>query len=202
MTTHATTEARLSEILRELRRQMNGAVSQTMRELGQRDVINFGVSLPTIKDIALRYAPNHELACQLSERQSREATIAALYIANAEQLTIDQMEKWSDKWRTEEIARLSAMLLFWKSPQAAEFASLWIGTTTALRSTSALYIVGRICGMVDDALILRAIEQSIKTPDAAGIFCMREIFFARPEFRDLIQQASTEIEELRWQIEV
>ena len=66
-----------------LTRQMNGAVSQTMRELGgdqgMKYKMNYGVSLPTIKDIALEYYPNHALAEDLWRQEVREMQLAAVY---------------------------------------------------------------------------------------------------------------------------
>lgn len=188
----------VNQILVELRRQMNGAVSQTMRELGQRDFVNFGVSLPTIKEIALRYAPNHQLACELSARKSREARIAALYVAQAELLTAQQMELWSEDWQNEEIARLSAMILFHKSADAVNIAGQWMNSTQ-FRRVAALYIIGKVAALADESLV----EQVLLTPtvDAALVYALREIYAVRVEFRDRISECAENIEELRWQIE-
>lgn len=187
----------LQKVLTELRRQMNGAVSQTMRELGQKDELNFGVSLPTIKEIAMRYAPDHELATLLSQRKSREARIAALYIAEPEKLTTNQMRQWSDGWQNEEIARLSAMLLFHKSPSAADICCEWLNEEP-LRRIAAMYIIGKISTQVNEAIIDSALNTA--DTDAASTFCLREIFLNRSEYRERIAALAKNNSELEWQI--
>lgn len=188
----------INKILAEIRRQMNGAVSQTMRELGQRDTINFGVSLPTIKEIALRYAPNHELACQLSERKSREALIAALYIADARQLTEQQMRQWSLGWQNEEIARLSAMILFHQSPHAALVAGSWLNSTP-LCHTAALYIIGKLAADIDNEIIDKVVQTT--ATDAATTYSLRELYYKRPEYRTKIKELANHNGELLWQLD-
>lgn len=194
------------QIMAELRRQMNGAVSQTMRELGQQDYINLGVSLPTIKQIAQGFGTDHPLACELSDRRVREARIAALYIADPELLTIAQADAWSNNWNNHEIARLSAMLLLHHSPLATELADRWLPQTLSptptqpdFRRTAALYIIGKICMKAPAELIERVIAMA--TDEAADIFALREIYINREEFRTPIAQLAEGIEELKWQIE-
>lgn len=187
------------EILAELARQMNGAVSQSMREKGQKESLNLGVSLPTIKEIALRYAPNDELAMELSTKKSREARIAALYIARPETVTDEVMELWSQSWQSEELARLSAMLLFHRSPDAATTASKWLNQK-GFRQTSALYIIGKIAARVDTSVIENALSvQYLDT--SAAVYCFREIYNSREEFRPRIKVIAQTLSELEWQIE-
>lgn len=189
----------VKDILTELRRQMNGAVSQSMRELGQSDSLNFGVSLPTIKSIALKYSPNQELACKLNARKSREAHIAALYVADATLTTEQMMQQWSENWQTQEIARLSAMLLFHKCPSALSIAAMWINST-ALRQVAALYIIGKNAATVPQEIIQQVLK--LTSTDAATTFCLREIYYARAEFRTVIHTLATQNDELAWQIDL
>lgn len=183
----------------ELRRQMNGAISQTMRELGQQDYINFGVSLPTIKQIAATYAVDHALACELSERRVREARIAALYIADPVLLTVHEAELWSQGWNNEEIARLCAMVLLHRSPVAIELATQWLGSDNRFRHIAALYIIGKRSRDTEPQLIRKLLQSA--TDDAATIFALRELYFNREDFKSDIVQLAKGIEELRWQIE-
>lgn len=177
---------------------MNGAVSQSMRELGQSESLNFGVSLPTIKSIALKYAPNQELACQLSAQKSREAHIAALYVADAALTTEQMMQQWSENWQTQEIARLSAMLLFHRCPSALHIAAMWINSTE-LRQIAALYIIGKNAATSPNQIIEQVLK--LTSTDAATTFCLREIYFAREDFRSSIRTLASHNDELEWQIE-
>ena len=190
----------MQNILAALRRQMNGAVSGTMRELGQADYLNFGVSLPTIKEIAMRYYPDNELAEELASHKSREAKIAALYVA--ENIDLQTMERWSCHWANQEIARLSAMLLFHKSPQAAIISTKWL-EDSELRKIAALYTAGKIADVVDGDIVDKILKINVPSGsagvDAAVVYALREIFHKQPQYHQAIK--SKNIAELNWQIE-
>ena len=56
----------LHETIREIKSRfrlfMNGVISQSMREKGMGYKLNFGIEYPRIKEIAVGYEKNHELA--------------------------------------------------------------------------------------------------------------------------------------------
>lgn len=97
-----------------LRRQMNGAVSQAMARHGIVYRLNYGVSLPTIKEISLRFAPNHSLARELYQSDVRELRIAGLYIADPEQVTTDEIEFWQNGADNNELKDLVNFILLRK----------------------------------------------------------------------------------------
>ena len=67
----------LKDIKTQLRLSMNGAVSQSMREIGLVYKLNFGVELPRIKSIAAAYEKDHALAQALWKEDIRECKILA-----------------------------------------------------------------------------------------------------------------------------
>lgn len=68
-------ENQLSEIKKLLRLSMNGVTSDSMQSLGYK--VNYGVSLPRIKELAKRFPENHVLAQQLWAMGYRETMIMA-----------------------------------------------------------------------------------------------------------------------------
>ena len=64
-------DTKISEIRRKIRLSMNGIVSEQMAQKGISYKINYGVSIPRIKEIAKDYAPDHDLAQRLWMLQIR-----------------------------------------------------------------------------------------------------------------------------------
>ena len=67
----------LRDIRTQLRLNMNGVISSSMREKGMNYRLIFGVSLPEIKLIATRYRQDAELAQALWNEDIREFKILA-----------------------------------------------------------------------------------------------------------------------------
>ena len=184
---------------------MNGAVSQTMRELGEGAELsgqpkmcykmNYGVSLPTIKAIAQEYYPNHALAQDLWRQEVREMQLAAVYIDEPEQLTMEQVEKHSQKWEHVEIGQVAAMNLLHKSPIALQIAKKWFGTQNPVHHIAACHIIGKIASSSETTDL-----QTFITP-AANAYAMREVYKYHIGLRSEIESIADEITDLRWQIE-
>lgn len=73
--------SRMVELLGRLRREMNGAVADSMRVRGRPYGLNYGVSLPTIRAIARSCPPDHAFARYLFLQDVRELRLAALTLA-------------------------------------------------------------------------------------------------------------------------
>lgn len=187
--------SRYLEVFGLLKRQMNGAVSGAMAEHGLKYSMNYGVSLPTIKSIAQPFAFDHELAADLYRQEIREMKIAAIYIENPNMVTLEQAEKWSEKWETAEIAQLCAMELFWKSTDALKIASDWFDDPNQLKHLAACHIIGKIAPVVDQ----NTLEPFITETNNA--FALREIYKSHPDQRPKIKQLADQVDDLAWQLD-
>ncbi|MFI3265816.1 MAG: DNA alkylation repair protein [Rikenellaceae bacterium] len=87
-----------------LRVEMNGAVSASMRNAGVDYKLNYGVSIPTIKDVAADYSGNMALALRLYESDVRELRLSAIYIASPEDITEAIIEQWKSGVVNTEVA--------------------------------------------------------------------------------------------------
>ena len=91
-------------LLSRMRKEMNGAVADAMFCYGKPYGLNYGVSLPTIRMIAHEIEPNNDLAQYLFKQQVRELQLAAMHIAQGDQLTLEEIETWGDGIVNSEIA--------------------------------------------------------------------------------------------------
>ena len=98
-------------LLRELRRERNGAVADSMRYYGTPYGLNYGVSLPTLRRIARAEAPDHGFARYLYRQDVRELRLAALHIACPACLTPEEFPAWAAGIVNSEIAEEAAFAL-------------------------------------------------------------------------------------------
>jgi len=122
MTTHET----IKEIKAQFRLFMNGAVSQSMREKGLDYKLNFGIELPRLKEISLRYEKNHSLAGELWKENIRECKILATLLQPVETFLPEIADIWVEDIRHQEMAEIACMNLFQHLPYASTKAFQWI----------------------------------------------------------------------------
>ncbi|WP_300852116.1 DNA alkylation repair protein [uncultured Rikenella sp.] len=219
-----TTNDKMVALLRRLRIEMNGAVTDAMRAYGGQPSgygLNYGVSLPTIREVAAASAPDSELAALLWRQDVRELKLAALFIDDPQTLDADRMEQWADAWRgSTELAEQSAMQLFWRSPAAWKVAVRWATATgdasDPLRRLAAFFMVGRLAapadgsGAVTDAdfaaLLAAPTAFGTHTDERSAVYALRETWRRRPALRPavtgVLERLPTGVaDEVRWQIE-
>lgn len=214
-----TTTEKVVALMRRLKIEMNGAVTDAMREYGggiQGYGLNYGVSLPTIRDVAREYAPDHELALALWRQDVREMKLAALFVDDPAQVTVAQMEAWASDWQVSELAELCAMQLFWRSPEAFGTASAWgalLPDEAHWKRLAAFYMIGKLAA--DAATVADAEMSSLLSvpaifgPAAAeksAAYALREIYRHRPALREQVMRALEHVplqiaDEVRWQVE-
>ncbi len=205
-----TVTEKLLALMRSLRIEMNGAVSQAMRERGAHYGLNYGVSLPTLRQAALPYAPDPELAEALWRQDIRELRLAALFVADPAQMTLEQIERWSSSWRTAEEAEQSVAQLFSKTPEALAAARGWLGgdTSSDLQRLAALHLL-RLAAPASAAEQLEPfLSEPLwrQLPAAPASFALRELWRHHPALRPAISELLPLLDpaladEVRWQID-
>lgn len=135
--------SKMVALLGELRREMNGAVVDSMREKGIEYALSYGVSIPTIRSLARQYAPDDELARLLYQQQVRELQLAALSIASPESVTTEELAFWAKAVTTVEMAENVATVLIARSSVAEEAVREWLISENALLRYAAMLIGGR-----------------------------------------------------------
>lgn len=132
------------ELLSLIIKHKNGEVVDSMFKRGTLYKLNYGVSVPTIKKITEPYNGNHELAEELYAMDYREAKLAAIYIETPENLSAEQMERWSTDFINNELVEQAVMNLFWKSKFALFKASEWSLSTNEYLQKAGLMMIGKI----------------------------------------------------------
>ena len=108
MTNHT---ARMAALLGELRREMNGAVTESMQRGEGGYGLNYGVSIPTIRAIAGRVGTDHAFARFLYRQDVRELRMAAPTIADPASVTPDNVDEWFAGRMPEELIEELALRL-------------------------------------------------------------------------------------------
>ena len=85
---------RMSQLLREMRRNMDGVTAEAMYNAGVRGTLNYGVGIPTIRKIARSTEKDHEFAKYLYRQQVRELRMAAVSVACPGSVTAGELSFW------------------------------------------------------------------------------------------------------------
>jgi len=135
---------KVKEIKRSFRLQMNGVASTSMREKGVSYGINWGISLPQLRDQAASLGKNYALAIALWKENVRECKILATLLMPAEQMLPEVADIWMEQMPTVEMAEISALNLFQLLPYAAEKAYQWIASDNELRQVCGYHTLARL----------------------------------------------------------
>lgn len=120
----------LRTIRKQLRLSMNGVTSTSMREKGVTYKLNFGVSYPEIKEIALQHEPDAELAEALWAEDVREFKILATLLRPADSFSKEEAMRWVREIPYLEIAEHCARNLFARLPYREQLALELVGDAT------------------------------------------------------------------------
>lgn len=139
-------------LLGKMRKQMNGAVADSMFYYGQDYGLNYGVSLPTIRSIAKEWDKDHEFALYLLRQQVRELKLAAMHIAKPEMISIEEAQTWANAIINSEIAEECAFALLSHSPMAMDIYKLWIASENEYVIYAALMTAARNTSLTTDII--------------------------------------------------
>ena len=135
--------SRMVALLRELRRERNGAVADTMGYYGTAYGLNYGVSLPTLRKLARAEHPDHDFARYLYRQDVRELRLAALHIARPDCLCAGEFPAWAAGIVNSEIAEEAAFALLSRTDALPDLFREWIASPDALLQYAALLAAAR-----------------------------------------------------------
>ena len=154
----------LRDIKTQLRLSMNGVVSQSMREKGLTYKLNFGVELPRIKMIAVKYEKNHDLAQTLWKEDVRESKILAGLLQPIETFYPEIADIWVENMPNMEIAELTCMNLFQYLPYAPAKSLQWIASDQEYAQICGFETAARLLvkkGDMDDRAAGELLDQAL-----------------------------------------
>ncbi len=133
--------SKMVALMKSMRRERNGAVADAM--CTSASGLNYGVSLPTVRQIARAEQKDYEFAAMLWHQDVRELRLAALHIAQPELLTEDRYDFWGDGIRDEELAEEAAFALLRFVPDFEKLFKKWIVSEKPLLRYAVLQAAAR-----------------------------------------------------------
>lgn len=138
-------ETVLRNIRTDLRLSMDGAVAASMRQMGVKFRMIFGVGVPRLTEISKKYDPNVELAERLWLEDVRELKILATMLFPLHEMTREVAHRWGEGIINQEIREQACKNLFQSLPFAADLIEKWtINEDDAVRATG-YWLFARLC---------------------------------------------------------
>ena len=116
----------VKDIKSQFRLYMNGPVSQNMRESGLDYLVNYGIDLPRLNELASGYEKNHEVAQELWKDHVRESKIMAGLLQPIDTFYPEIADIWVESMHTPELVQVTCMNLFQHLPYALEKSFQWM----------------------------------------------------------------------------
>jgi 3-methyladenine DNA glycosylase AlkD len=197
-------DEKLIDLIAHIKQRMNGAVVESMRESGIIYKVSYGVTIPELKEIALPYKGNHDLAIQLFEQDIRECKIIASLIDDPTQVTGDQIDRWCEDFNNIEIVEQVCNNLLWKSDFALPRSYEWCLDDDELMKKAGLLIIGHRAAdtTIKDSIFepyIRIVEELAETEDEivsnSAIYALRQIAKRSEDLNKKVHQAAVRMSE-------
>ena len=137
-------QQQVKEIKQSFRQIMDGAIAASMRSKGIDYKLNWGASLPRLKEKAEELGMNYELAIALWKENVRECKILATMIMPADEVLPDVIDIWMEQTPTQEIAEQAAFNLYQYLPYAPVKAYTWMASQNPLCQLCGFHIITRL----------------------------------------------------------
>lgn len=135
---------KLKKIKQSFRLMMNGPASQSMREKGLNYKINWGVPIPSLKQMAKEYGKDYDLAIELFKEDIRECKILATMIMPPEKFLPEIADIWMEQTISYEIAEQLAFNLMQYIDYAPVIAFEWIASDKPLYKLTGYHLLSRL----------------------------------------------------------
>ena len=140
-------------LLYRLRKEMNGAALDTMCYFGADYERNYGVQIYAIRNLAREIGIDHELAKSFYTENIREVRLVALWIADAEKVSVTDFPFWAEGIINSEVAEQASHALLSRISCVAELLTAWCSSDNALLAYCALLSAARNGGVVESVAV-------------------------------------------------
>lgn len=137
-------EEKLKQIKQSFRQMMDGQVAQSMRDKGLQYHLNWGATLPRLREMADEYGQDYDLAIALWKENIRECKILATMIMPPDRILPEVVDIWMEQTETQEIAEQAAMNLYRHLPYAPQKAYEWIASERPLCQLCGFHVLSRL----------------------------------------------------------
>jgi len=151
-----TIQEQVKEIKQSFRQLMDGATAQSMRDKGVQYKLNWGASIPMLREKAEELGKNYQLAVELWKENVRECKILATMLMPPDEVLPEVIDIWMEQMPSQEMAEQASFNLFQHLPFAPAKAYEWMA------SEKELY---QLCGF----LVLTRLFMNGQEPNERGI---------------------------------
>ncbi|MBQ9668310.1 MAG: DNA alkylation repair protein [Prevotella sp.] len=137
-------QQKVKEIKQSFRLMMDGAVAQSMRQKGLDYHLNWGATIPRLRQQADELGPDYSLAIALWKENIRECKILATMIMPPDEMPSEVVDIWMEQTHTIEIAEQAAFNLYQHLPYAAEKAFQWLASPDDLPQLCGYHVLSRL----------------------------------------------------------
>ena len=137
-------QQQVKEIKQSFRQMMDGSIASSMRSKGVDYKLNWGATLPRLKEKAAEIGKNYDLAIALWKENVRECKILATLIMPADKVLPEVIDIWMEQTPTQEIAEQAAFNLYQYLPYAPEKAYTWMASEQPLYQLCGFHIITRL----------------------------------------------------------
>lgn len=134
----------VKEIKQSFRQMMDGVVASSMRQKGVEYKLNWGATLPRLKEKANEIGKNYNLAIALWKENVRECKILATMIMPADKILPEVVDVWMEQTDCQEIAEQASFNLYQYLPYAPEKAYIWMASDKELYQLCGFHIISRL----------------------------------------------------------
>ena len=151
----------VKEIKQSFRQMMDGAVAQSMRDKGLNYHLNWGATLPRLREMADELKSNlmtmsqaqgeesqtsnlYSLSIALWKENVRECKILATMLMPADEMLPEVCDIWMEQTTEQEIAEQAAFNLWQHLPYAPEKAYQWIASEKPLYQLCGFHVLTRL----------------------------------------------------------
>lgn len=134
----------IKDIKQSFRLMMDGATAQSMREKGLDYHLNWGATLPRLREKADEIGQDYDLAIALWKENVRECKILATMLMPPERMLPEVTDIWMEQTTTVEIAEQAAFNLYQHLPYAADKAFQWLASPDDLPQICGYHVLSRL----------------------------------------------------------
>ena len=134
----------VKEIKQSFRLMMDGMVASSMRQKGVDYKLNWGATLPRLREKADEIGKNYDLAIALWKENVRECKILATMIMPADEILSEVVDIWMEQIDSQEIAEQASFNLYQYLPYAPEKAYTWMASDKELYQLCGFHIISRL----------------------------------------------------------
>lgn len=203
-------------LLGRVRKQMNGAVAESMATHNQNYGLNYGVSIATLREIVAEEPKDYAFAKYLYQQQVRELKLCACHIADAQQLDTHEFPFWSRGIANAELAEELAFALLSKIYDINSLMGVWSTESNEMVAYAALMAASRNERTTSEVAFIAAEKAVRANPNsvyiANGVVTLicyiasrdKSVKVGIPTLIERMPDSATKrkiVEELEWQLE-